>query len=127
MPAFPRPLLQGGTTLCHPHTPFLGVSGVSWNTQTCMGVGSDLTLGSESIQHQCCLEVGGTWNMLVPFPGAGEQSELPAASSTSSICSQGPFPQPRNDPAHCHATAEPCLSLLQSASTSSPIFSPRAG
>lgn len=84
----------GGDTLCHPHTPFLGVSGVSWNTQMCMGVGSDLALGSENIQHQCCLEVGWAWDVLVPFPGAGGQSELPAATSISSISSQGPFPRP---------------------------------
>lgn len=65
--------------------------------------------------------------MLVPFPGAGGQSELPVASSVSSISSQGPFPWSRYDPAHCHATAKPCLSLLQSASTTSPIFSPDTG
>lgn len=84
----------GGGTLCHSHTPFLGVSRVSWNSQTCVGVGSDLALGSESIQHQCCLEVGWAWDVLVPFLGAGGQSELPAATSISSISSQGPFPRP---------------------------------
>lgn len=122
-PAFPWPLLQRGLQCAIP----AGVSWVSWNTQTCMGVGSDLALDSESIQHQCCLEVGWAWDVLVPFPGLGGQSELPVASSVSSISSQGPFPWSRYDPAHCHATAKPCLSLLQSASTTSPSSLPTLG
>lgn len=62
-----------------------------------------------------------------PIPWGGRAVRAPCCHLHLQHQLPGTFPMPRYDPAHCHTTAEPCLSLLQSASTTSPIFSPSAG